>query len=134
VDRKPWLVISSRAGGGHRSPAYATLSTDGIGRLASPSAGFRGFPPLRSMGSDAIGGANGGSAGARTQDQYLKRVLLYQLSYRPVRWRGGRDNTLAPARCTHRLLSATAPRGGSATVSRGGCFGRVTRLRRKESR
>ena len=25
----------------------------------------------------------GGSAGARTQDQYLKRVLLYQLSYRP---------------------------------------------------
>jgi hypothetical protein len=27
----------------------------------------------------------GGSAGARTQDQYLKRVLLYQLSYRPVR-------------------------------------------------
>ena len=30
---------------------------------------------------------NGGSAGARTQDQYLKRVLLYQLSYRPVRRR-----------------------------------------------
>ncbi len=46
--------------------------------------GFRRFLPLRSMVSDAIGGANGGSAGARTQDQYLKRVLLYQLSYRPV--------------------------------------------------
>ena len=61
------------------------------------------------MGSDAIGGANGGSAGARTQDQYLKRVLLYQLSYRPVRWRGGRDNTLAPARCPHRLRGAIAP-------------------------
>ena len=58
---------------------------------------------------------NGGSAGARTQDQYLKRVLLYQLSYRPVRWRGGRDNTLALARCTHRLLSAGAPRGGRTT-------------------
>ena len=33
--------------------------------------------------------SNGGSAGARTQDQYLKRVLLYQLSYRPGRLRGG---------------------------------------------
>jgi hypothetical protein len=31
---------------------------------------------------------DGGSAGARTQDQYLKRVLLYQLSYRPGRLRG----------------------------------------------
>ena len=77
-----------------------------------------------SMGSGAIGGANGGSAGARTQDQYLKRVLLYQLSYRPVRWRGGRDNTLALARCTHRLLSPVAPRGGSATLPPGGSFGR----------
>ena len=74
---------------------------------------FRGFLPLRSMGLGAIGGANGGSAGARTQDQYLKRVLLYQLSYRPVRWRGGRDNTLAPARCTHRLLGAVAPVAGA---------------------
>jgi hypothetical protein len=68
------------------------------------------------MVSDAVGGANGGSAGARTQDQYLKRVLLYQLSYRPVRWRGGRDNTLAPARCTHRLLSASAPRVAPAAA------------------
>jgi hypothetical protein len=84
----------------------------------------QGFLPLRSMGSGAIGGANGGSAGARTQDQYLKRVLLYQLSYRPVRWRGGRDNTLALARCTHRLLSPVAPRGGSATLPPGGSFGR----------
>ena len=86
------------------------------------------------MGLGAIGGANGGSAGARTQDQYLKRVLLYQLSYRPVRWRGGRDNTLAPARCTHRLLSAIAPRCGSATVPRGWLFREVTRFRRKASR
>jgi hypothetical protein len=31
---------------------------------------------------------DGGSAGARTQDQYLKRVLLYQLSYRPGLLRG----------------------------------------------
>src|SRR6185369_2451201 len=30
-----------------------------------------------------------GSAGARTQDQYLKRVLLYQLSYRPELFFGG---------------------------------------------
>ena len=30
----------------------------------------------------AIGG-NGGTAGTRTQDQSLKRALLYQLSYRP---------------------------------------------------
>src|SRR5260221_10538939 len=68
------------------------------------------------MGSDAIGGANGGSAGARTQDQYLKRVLLYQLSYRPVRWRGGRDNTLAPARCTPVTETGChRPRGGSPT-------------------
>src|SRR5580692_5113367 len=27
---------------------------------------------------------NGGTAGTRTQDQSLKRALLYQLSYRPV--------------------------------------------------
>ena len=26
---------------------------------------------------------NGGTAGTRTQDQSLKRALLYQLSYRP---------------------------------------------------
>ena len=27
---------------------------------------------------------NGGSGGARTRDQCLKRALLYQLSYRPM--------------------------------------------------
>jgi hypothetical protein len=30
-----------------------------------------------------MGNGNGGTAGTRTQDQSLKRALLYQLSYRP---------------------------------------------------
>src|ERR1700720_1307828 len=32
---------------------------------------------------ESLGRVNGGTAGTRTQDQSLKRALLYQLSYRP---------------------------------------------------
>src|SRR5271154_3427742 len=36
------------------------------------------------VGGSRWKGGNGGTAGTRTQDQSLKRALLYQLSYRPV--------------------------------------------------
>lgn len=47
----------------------------------------RGFPAAFDALVDGIGSAgkwdDGGTAGTRTQDQSLKRALLYQLSYRP---------------------------------------------------
>jgi hypothetical protein len=51
---------------------------------------------------------NGGSAGARTQDQYLKRVLLYQLSYRPVRLVYGKSLRSPPLRGGGMILQRRA--------------------------
>jgi hypothetical protein len=85
--------------------------------------------------NDASGCANGGSAGARTQDQYLKRVLLYQLSYRPVRPRGGRDDTTAFA-TNHALRASRQVRVNRRARTRAwrvdpGFSARGVRLRRR---
>jgi hypothetical protein len=51
-----------------------------------------------------------------------------------VRWRGGRDNTLALARCTHRLLKPRRPPWRERDGAPGRQFRQVRRFRRKECR
>jgi len=67
------------------------LSTHGIGRLASVSAGISRFLPLRPMGSEAIGGANGGSAGVF--GPRVDRIATFTRPPQPV---GAPERTAGP--------------------------------------
>lgn len=58
----------------------------------------------------------GGSAGARTQDQYLKRVLLYQLSYRPGNLGEARKRAARTGRASYTTQACCQPLGAFAGI------------------
>src|ERR1700722_9333153 len=71
-----------------RPPSWGWLSKSSSGRLrAIKTLLLQGFTARSDALADVSGSprkwGNGGTAGTRTQDQSLKRALLYQLSYRP---------------------------------------------------
>jgi hypothetical protein len=104
-----------------QSIEYCTVwgRAGGLSRLGTPPKRCIGASPFRRISKDY------GTAGARTQDQRLKRALLYQLSYRPRkgariihygRWTGSRIARVVPergstGRSLPRRLRSTLPRG-----------------------
>lgn len=107
---RPWPLASGRAVAG---AACSSAFAPACAKCLSPGGGMTKAP--------AFAGAFGDPAGARTQDPYIKSVMLYQLSYRIGRHRGRPDFeaakvTAAPA-CTSTRPIITPQRRTTCTGS-----------------